>query len=296
MTQRKWLPDLLLLLTAALWGFAFIAQRQGMDAMGPFTFNGVRFLMGAFTLWIVTRIFPRLVSPAPKLSMPKFRNWWPALLTGLVLFGGASLQQVGLVHTDAGKAGFITGMYVVLVPILGLFVCKRTDAANWAGAGLAAIGLYLLTVSGNFRVAPSDILVLMGAFLWAIHVHLIASFAPRIGAVRLAIIQFLVCGVLSLGAALTFEAPSLGQLGDGIWALLYGSILSVGLAYSLQVVAQQWASPTHAAIILSLEGVFAALGGWIILNENLGWRGLIGAGVMLLGMLVSQKVFGRNKG
>lgn len=290
MTRKKWLSDLTLLFTAAIWGFAFIAQRSGMQAMGPFTFNAVRFLAGALILWLVTRLFPKLLTSSNTDSQkikPTTRLVF-GLLTGMVLFGGASLQQIGLVHTEAGKAGFITGMYVVLVPILGLFIGKRTTLVNWLGALLAAGGLYLLTVNGDFQIARSDMLVLIGALVWAVHVQLIGFLSPRIGAVKLAIMQFVVCGVLSLGAAFGFEAPAWSQLSAGILPLLYASFLSVALAYTLQVVAQQWADPTHAAIILSLEGAFAALGGWLILKEQLGWRGLIGAAIMLLGMLVSQ--------
>jgi drug/metabolite transporter (DMT)-like permease len=287
--RRRWLPDLVLLLTAAIWGFAFIAQRSGMDAMGPFTFNATRFLVGGVTLWLVSRTFPRqLTAPQDPAGASRMALWLGGILTGLVLFAGASLQQVGLVETDAGKAGFITGMYVVLVPILGLVIGKRTSLFNWIGALLAAVGLYLLMVTGGLRIARSDLLVLIGALVWAVHVHLVGHFSPRIGAIRLAVTQFLICGVISLGVALAFEQPTWSQLLQGIWPLLYASFLSVAIAYTLQVVAQQWADPAHAAIILSIEGAFAALGGWLILGEELGLRGLLGAGIMLAGMLVSQ--------
>lgn len=287
--RQKWLPDSVLLLTAAIWGFAFIAQRSGMRSMGPFTFNAVRFLVGGLTLLLIYRLFLRKL-PDRDESVPLSKNadWLGGLLTGLVLFAGASLQQVGLVGTDAGKAGFITGLYVVLVPILGLLIGKRTSPFNWVGALLAAVGLYLLMVTGTFGIARSDLLVLIGALVWAVHVHLVGHFSPRIGAVKLAITQFLVTGVLSLAAAFLFEQPSFAQLQAGLLPLLYASFLSVATAYTLQVVAQKWADPAHAAIILSLEGAFAALGGWWLLGEQLGVRGLLGAAVMLAGMLISQ--------
>lgn len=287
--RQKWLPDSVLLLTAAIWGFAFIAQRSGMRSMGPFTFNAVRFLVGGLTLLLIYRLFLRKL-PDRDESVPLSKNadWLGGLLTGLVLFAGASLQQVGLVGTDAGKAGFITGLYVVLVPILGLLIGKRTSPFNWVGALLAAVGLYLLMVTGTFGIARSDLLVLIGALVWAVHVHLVGHFSPRIGAVKLAITQFLVTGVLSLVAAFLFEQPSFAQLQAGLLPLLYASFLSVATAYTLQVVAQKWADPAHAAIILSLEGAFAALGGWWLLGEQLGVRGLLGAAVMLAGMLISQ--------
>ncbi len=287
--RQKWLPDSVLLLTAAIWGFAFIAQRSGMRSMGPFTFNAVRFLVGGLTLLLIYRLFLRKL-PDRDESVPLSKNadWLGGLLTGLVLFAGASLQQVGLVGTDAGKAGFITGLYVVLVPILGLLIGKRTSPFNWVGALLAAVGLYLLMVTGTFGIARSDLLVLIGALVWAVHVHLVGHFSPRIGAVKLAITQFLVTGVLSLVAAFIFEQPSFTQLQAGLLPLLYASFLSVATAYTLQVVAQKWADPAHAAIILSLEGAFAALGGWWLLGEQLDVRGLLGAAVMLAGMLISQ--------
>ncbi len=278
--------DLLLLITAAIWGFAFVAQRVGMSHMGPFTFNGIRFSLGALSL------VPFLIWGRKKAARESDFNLKPYLvpvaLTGLTLFVGASLQQVGLVGTTAGKAGFITGLYVILVPLLALLWGERTHAAHWAGALLAVAGLYLLSVRGGWVVSPYDLVVLAGAFAWAVHVHLIARYSGRVGPVRLASLQFAICGVLSLIVALLFEPVSLSGVGDGIWTILYGSFLSVGLAYTLQVVAQRTANPSHAAIILSLEGAFAALGGWLVLNELLSPRDIIGAGLMLAGMLISQ--------
>lgn len=284
--------DLLLLLTAAIWGFAFVAQRVGMDHMGPFTFNAVRFSLGAVSLLPLMVWQRRRSGQFGKLKTKAVI--WPSLLTGLVLFMGASLQQVGLVGTTAGKAGFITGLYVILVPLLGLLWGKRTSFANVIGAVMAVVGLYLLSVKRGWEMAPYDAVVLAGAFVWAGHVHLIDRFSDEVGPIRLSMIQFAVCGLLSGVVALIFEEPNVLALRDGFWALFYGAFLSVGLAYTLQVVAQRTADPSHAAIILSLEGVFAALGGWMILQESLSPRGLVGAGLMLGGMLISQQ-FGRRK-
>jgi len=278
--------DLLLLLTAAIWGFAFVAQRVGMSHMGPFTFNGIRFSLGALTL-IPFLLWSRKRSK-DKSAFSRKTDWVPILLTGLALFAGASLQQVGLVGTTAGKAGFITGLYVILVPLLALLWGERTHPAHWAGALLAVVGLYLLSVRGSWEVSPYDLVVLAGAFMWAVHVHLIARYSPRVGPVRLAFAQFTICGLLSLGVAFLFEPIALSGITDGIWTILYGSFLSVGLAYTLQVVAQRTVNPSHAVIIMSLEGAFAALGGWLILNEVLAPRDLAGAGLMLAGMLISQ--------
>ncbi len=280
--------DLLLLLTAAIWGFAFVAQRIGNAYMGPFTFNAIRFSLGAVALmpllyWQRKRSVDPPQVPWRKLAVP-------VLLTGLALFAGATLQQVGLLGTTAGKAGFITGLYVILVPLLALTWGKRTHPANWIGAVLAVVGLYLLSVKSGFSVSPYDLIVFVGAFVWAGHVHLIDRYAGKVGPVRLAIFQFAITGVLSAIVAIMFESIDLAGIVAGVWPILYGAFLSVGLAYTLQIVAQRRADPAHAAIILSLEGAFAALGGWLILNEVLGVRGLIGCGLMLAGTLVSQLV------
>lgn len=284
--------DLLLLITATIWGFAFVAQRVGMDHMGPFTFNGIRFSLGAlallpFFLW--RRKQERKTTP---FNLMPYLG--PISLTGLVLFAGASLQQVGIVGTTAGKAGFITGLYVILVPLLALLWGERTHLAHWIGALLAVVGLYLLSVRGGWVVSPYDLIVLAGAFVWAVHVHLIAKYAALVGPVRLAMLQFAICGLLSMVVALLFEPISPSGIGDGMWAILYGSFLSVGLAYTLQVVAQRTANPSHAVIIMSLEGAFAALGGWLVLSEVLTRRDITGAGLMLAGMFISQ-IFGRPR-
>lgn len=198
--------ELLLLLTALIWGFAFVAQRVGMDHVGPFTYTGVRFLLGALSLLPLLLIGSRASRSAP----PK--NWRTilagSLLAGLFLFAGATLQQLGLVHTTAGKAGFITGLYVVIVPLLGLF-WHSTPSSTWVGAGLAVIGLYLLTMTDGLTLAEGDGLVLAGAFFWAGHVLVIGWLSGRIEPVLLACLQITVCGVLSLGVALAIEPISL---------------------------------------------------------------------------------------
>jgi len=278
--------DFLLLITAAIWGFAFVAQALGNAHMGPFTFNTLRFTLGVLAL------LPLLIWERKRnKSRPQFKiqkHLFPSLLTGLVLFAGASFQQIGLLGTTAGKAGFITGLYVVLVPLMALFWGRRTHPAHWLGALLAAAGLYLLSVKQGFTLSPYDLVVLGGAFVWAGHVHLIDRYAREVGALRLSILQFVICGLLSGGAALSFESFDPRGVIEGIWPIIYGGFLSVGLAYTLQVVAQRRAEPAHAAIILSLEGAFAALGGWLVLNELLTLRDLAGCGLMFAGMLVSQ--------
>ena len=275
--------DLLLLLTAFIWGFAFVAQRMGMEYVGPYLFNAARFALGCLPLLpFVTQnasgpLLPHLLRAAPG-----------SLLAGLFLFAGSSLQQVGIVYTTAGKAGFITGLYVILVPILGLALGQQSGRTTWLGALVATTGLYLLSVEPPFSIAYGDALVLIGALFWAGHVLIIGPFAQQIDWAALAFLQFLTCSLLSFGVALAVEPVAWQPLVDAAWPVFYGGVLSVGVAYTLQVVAQRQAPASHAAIILSLETVFAALGGWWLLSEAMSLRGLAGCGLMFGGMLVSQ--------
>ena len=282
--------DALLLLTAVIWGFAFVAQRIGMEHVGPFVFNGVRFALGALVLlplmWrngVGQNAKPTQAGPVRAKTAVA-----GSLLAGLALFSGASLQQVGLVYTTAGNAGFITGLYVVIVPILGLGLGQRTNAGTWLGALLAAIGLYLLSVTAEFTIAFGDLLELIGAVFWAVHVHILGWLSPRMDSLKLAFGQYTACALLSLLTALIFESNTWMGLYQALLPIFYGGVLSVGIAYTLQVVAQQYAHPAHAAILLSMEAVFAAVGGWLVLGERLSPRGLMGCALMLAGMLLSQ--------
>lgn len=281
--------NLLLLLAAAIWGTAFVAQRVGMESMGPFTYNGVRFALGVLSLAPLLAAQSRR-GPAAVPAGPRDRGLAVAgaLAAGLVMFGGVTLQQVGLLSTTAGKAGFITGLYVVFVPILGLLFRLRAGFGGWIGALLAAAGLYLLSVTARFTLAPGDGLVLLGAVFWAGHVLLLGFLSPRVDPVRLAAGQFAVCSLLSLACAAALEEITWAGLAAGAAPIAYGGIMSVGVAYTLQVVAQKHAAPAPAAIILSLESAFAALAGFLLLGEVLTLRGLWGCALMLAGMLAAQ--------
>ena len=286
MKQGTLKADLLLLITATIWGFAFVAQRVGMDFVGPFTFNAFRFALGSLSLIpLILLLKNRQSKPSESKKQPVLKG---AILAGLALFAGASLQQAGLVYTTAGNAGFITGLYVVIVPILGLFWQQRPHAGTWMGAVLAAFGLYFLSVTQTFTISFGDLLVLIGAFFWAGHVLLIGWLAPRTDSIKLASAQFAVCSILSLITALAVEVISMEAVLQAAIPILYGGLGSVGVAYTLQVIAQRDAHPAHSAIILSLEGVFAALGGWLLLNEILSARALFGCALMLTGMIFSE--------
>jgi drug/metabolite transporter (DMT)-like permease len=282
--------DLLLLLIAAIWGGGFVAQRQGLEYVGPFTFNGVRFALGSLSLLPLILIGQRRRNRLPGV-LPKAGARTLVLggaLAGAALFLGASLQQVGMVYTTAGNAGFITGLYVVIVPLIGLCWGQRPNLGTWLGAFLAASGLFFLSVSAHFTIGFGDLLELVGAFFWAGHVLLIGWLSPRLDALKLSAVQFAVCSLLSLVTAGCIETVELAAILRAAFPILYGGVISVGVAYTLQVVAQRDAHPAHTAIILSAEGVFAAFGGWLLLGEVLGPRGLLGCSLMLAGMLFSE--------
>ncbi|MFH1841602.1 MAG: DMT family transporter [bacterium] len=284
--------NLMLLLAAAIWGFAFVAQRAGMEHIGPFTFNAIRFALGSavlvpFILWR-GRQGTGAAAAGQSQPLPRRTVLMGAALAGLVLCLGSSLQQIGIVTTTAGKAGFITGLYVVIVPLLGLLRGQHASRTTWIGAVLAAAGLYLLSIKGAFGISHGDLLVFFGAFFWAGHVHIIGWLSPRSDPFQLACLQFAVVSLLSAVAALLTESFDLASIQAAGLPILYAGAMSVGVAFTLQVVAQRTARPDHTAIILSLEAAFAVLGGWLILSESLSVRAGVGCVLMLTGMIWSQ--------
>ena len=289
--------DALLFMTAGIWGFAFVAQRMGMEHVGPFTFNAIRFALGALTLTPLLFLKPSWAVVPPSWAKPRKplkgkkasrRMMKASIWLGIFLFLGASFQQMGIVHTTAGKAGFITGLYVVFVPMIGILFGKRTGAGTVIGIILAATGLYFLSVTGGFNILWGDFLVLISALFWACHVLLIGWLSRRTELIRLAMVQYLICAALSMIVAVAIETTTIMGIQAALIPILYGGICSVGIAYTLQVIGQKKAHPAHAAIILSMEAVFAALGGWLILGEVLSTRGMLGAALMLSGILISQ--------
>ena len=287
--------DFLMLIAAAIWGFAFVAQRVGMETMGPHFFNAIRFFIGALALAPVVWFFSKKPKKSDKADVSTKKLLIAGSLAGLLLFGGAAFQQVGIQYTTAGKAGFITGLYIFFVPLIGLFFGQRTGSGTWLGATMALAGLYLLSFSGglslNFENSlelKGDLLELVCAVFFAGHVLIIGYLAKKIDPIKLSIVQFFVAGVLSLLVAVSLELITWAMIAATAIPLLYAGVMSTGVAYTLQVVAQQHAHSSHAAIILSLEGAFALLGGWLLLDEQLPARGLLGCGLMLVGMLLSQ--------
>ena len=300
MNSRMLRADILLFITAVIWGLAFVAQRVGMDHVGPLTFNGIRFALGALALTPLILHLEKNRTP-DNSGANKKKMAMGGILLGLALFVGASLQQMGLAGpllakfgmeaTTAGKAGFITGLYVVFVPIFGLFLSQKTGWGTWLGAGLAVIGMYLLSVTSDLTISFGDLLVFISAIFWAGHVLLVGKLSPgldAVDAIKLSTVQFAACAILSLIGAFATEEITISGLIGAAPSIAYGGLMSVGVAYTLQVVAQRDAQPAHAAIILSLEAVFGVFGGWLMLGEILTLRAMFGCALMLTGMILSQ--------
>lgn len=279
----------ILLLTAAIWGFAFVAQRAGMEHIGAFTYNGIRFALGSASLLPIIYFSGKNNKDAeakPKADLKTTIK--SGIMAGCILFIAASFQQVGLIYTTAAKAGFITSLYIVLVPILGIFLKQKTYSTTWIGAVTAAVGLYFLSINEDFSIQLGDLLQLIGAFFWAAHIQVIDRFVKNIDAVKLSSAQFATCSILSLITAFALEDISIGGIYLALIPILFGGIMSVGVAYTLQAVGQRYAKPAHAAIALSMEAVFAAIGGMLILKETMNLRGYFGCALMLAGMLITQ--------
>jgi drug/metabolite transporter (DMT)-like permease len=281
--------DILLFVSALIWGFAFVAQRAGMQYIGPFTYNAIRFAMGG--LFLIPFVYKKKVYNKSTAKV-NFKN---GVILGLILFIASSFQQIGIIYTTAGNAGFITGMYVILVPILGIFIGKKTFKSAWIGALLAILGLYFLSASENISMNFGNLLVLVSSLFWAVHVLLIDNFAKKVEPLIIACIQFLVTSVLCFIAMLFTETSTLEAIYSAMIPLIYGGIISVGIGFTLQIIAQKKAHPTHAAIILSLEAVFAVVGGILILKEALSLNTFVGCLLMLTGMMISQLWKNKNR-
>lgn len=283
----------MLVLTAMIWGFAFVAQRVGAESVGTFVFNGLRFAMGALSLVPVFLIFER-----EKFDKERFkRTLIASIVCGIVLFIASALQQYGIELTkNAGKSGFITGLYTVLVPVISFIIYKKKNSIGvWIGAVLAVVGLFLLSVGEGFKVEIGDIYLLIGAFFWAGHILVIDKFIDGVSPLRFASIQFAVCAALNLICALFFDTFDASAINTALVPLLYGGLASVGIAYTLQIFGQKYSDPSTAAIIFSLESVFSAIGGAVILGEEMSARGYIGCTLIFGGIILSQLKFGKKK-
>ncbi|MDR1803410.1 MAG: DMT family transporter [Treponema sp.] len=331
MNKRVFGADLLLLVTAAVWGFGFVAQRSGMQYVGPFAFNGIRFILGSLSLLPLV-VWRNRGQPKTDLSAQRKTLFFSSFLAGSCLFAGVTLQQLGMIATTAGNAGFITGLYVIFTPLFGIFLGRKTGLPTWIGAVLNLFGLFFLSYSGSLKgVNPGDLVIVVSAVFWAFHVLIIDRLVQKNDPIALSSGQFAFVGLYALAAAFLVEPPlsawlerssgeiissgyiywksfpvllndlASGALGvsfisSAMIPILYGGLVSVGVGYTLQTAAQRYAPPAHATIILCLEGSFAALGGVLILREPVEPRIVLGFAMMLAGMFVSQWGLVRGRG
>lgn len=276
--------SLLLLLTATIWGSAFVAQSVGMEHVGPFTFTFSRSIIGGMVLLPCILLLGKW-----KKGFATKVEWIGGICCGIALCVASNFQQVGMQYTTVGKAGFITALYVVLVPIFGIFMKKRVSLLIWGCVAVSVAGLYLLCMpAGAFVLAFGDLLVLLCAVLFSVHILVIDYFSPKGDGVVISCIQFFTCGVLSGIPMLFFENPSVGSVLDAKWSILYAGVLSSGVAYTLQVVAQKNVNPTVASLIMCLESVVAVIAGWVILGEGMSSREIWGCILMFAAIVVAQ--------
>lgn len=291
---------MLLLLTAAIWGVAFVAQSVGMDYVGPFTFNTVRSLIGGIVLIPCIVLLKRInagskdTAGAAECVSGDTSGQRKVLLTGGVACGvllciASNLQQFGIMYTSVGKSGFITAMYIVLVPVVGIFLKKKAGVKIWCSVAIAVCGLYLLCMTDNgFSIQKGDLLLLLGALVFSFHILSIDYFSPKVDGVKMSCIQFFTCGILSMVCMFLFEQPQIGAILQAWMPIVYAGVLSCGVAYTLQIVGQKGMNPTVASLILSMESVISVIAGWLILHQKLSGRELLGCVLMFVAIILVQ--------
>ena len=303
MTAKQSKNFLLLFTAAVIWGVAFVAQSVGMDYVGPYTFNMVRTLLGGLVL--IPCIFllgkknarkdGKKDQPSKALDRPRDLMIGGGLC-GIMLFISTSLQQVGIQYTTVGKAGFITALYIIIVPILGIFLKKKPGLRIWISVVIALAGLYLLCMTGSFSLSKGDFLILICSFCFSIHIMIVDHFSVKVSGTKLSCIQFFVAGIICTIGAFLVETPTWSALVSGAVPVLYAGVMSCGVAYTLQIIGQRNLDPTVASLILSLESVISVLAGWVLLGQSLTGKELLGCGVMFAAIILVQLpagVFGK---
>lgn len=289
--KEKMIRAGVLFLTAFIWGISFVAQSVGMDYIGPYTFNAVRFLIGGLVLipaiLILNRKQKNTRTEEEKCARRKY-TIAGGIVCGLCLCSGSTFQQFGIIQTAVGKAGFITALYIIIVPVLGIFFHKRLTPLLVTSTIIAVAGFYLLCISGHMSINRGDILILICAFLFALHILVIDYFSPKGDCVVISCIQFFVSALISGVLMFVFENPQIAQIMAAYVPILYAGIMSCGVAYTLQIVGQRDMDPTVASLILSLESVFSALAGWVILKQHLSTRELFGCLLVFLAVILAQ--------
>ncbi len=292
MKSKKLISNSMLILTALIWGSAFVAQTVGMDFVGPFTFNAARTIIGGIVLipYILITNRLRYKEKTEEANNIRFNKTLilGGILCGIALFAGSTFQQFGLQYTTAGKSGFITALYIIIVPVLGIFIKKKVPLKIWICVLIAIAGFYLLSINEGFTINKGDLLTLICAFFFSIHILLIDHFSPQVDGVQMSSIQFFVAGIISLIASLIFENPKISAILMAWAPVLYAGVLSCGVAYTLQVVAQKNTDPVLASLILSLESVFAVIAGWMILKQSLSLKEGIGCLLVFAAIVITQ--------
>lgn len=292
MKQMK--NSLLLLLTATIWGCAFVAQSVGMDYIGPFSFNAIRSIIGSIVLIPVILIFGRDKEKETKEEQKVL--WTGGIICGVLMFIASNLQQIGIMGATVGKAGFITALYIVMIPVIGLFMGRKSGGKLWFCVALSLVGLYLLCMkSNNLALNQADILLLLCAFVFSIHILVVDHYSPKVNGVKLSCIQFLVCGILSAIPMFAVEHPQLASVQAAWLPIAYAGVMSCGVAYTLQIVGQKGLNPVIASLIMSLESVIAAIAGWILLGQNLSAREISGCILMFAAIIITQLPERRRK-
>lgn len=294
MNRKRVESNLMLLLTALIWGVAFVAQSAGMEYVGPFTFNAVRCLVGGIVLIPCIFILNRPKQGEAKTQvLPKKGSKWKLVIGGVccgtALGVASTLQQFGIMHTTVGKAGFITALYIIIVPILGLLFKKKASFTIWISVAIAAVGMYLLCITDGFSINKGDFFVFLCAICFSIHILVIDYFTPFVDGVKMSCIQFFVAGILCSVLMFIFEKPEISAILAAWLPVLYAGVLSCGVAYTLQIIAQKNTNPTVASLVLSMESVFSVLAGWVILGQKLSGREMLGC-VFVFGAIILAQI------
>ena len=287
---KRWGSVLLLLLTAVIWGVAFVAQSVGGDSVGAFTFLASRsFIAGVALLPVIAWRNRRASAAKDSPSSPRVL-WLGGILCGTALMIASAFQQIGIgdPNTTVGKAGFITALYIVIVPLAGIFMKKRIPVTVWIGVALATFGMYLLCITESFSISYGDVLILICAVCFSVQILLVDHFSPKVDGVKLACIEFFTCGTLSLVMMLITETPTWGSVLEAWMPILYAGLFSSAVGYTLQIVAQKNVPPTLASLLMSLESVFAVLAGWVILGQSMSGRELIGCVLVFAAVMLAQ--------
>ena len=297
--MKQFRGALLLTLTALIWGTAFVAQSLGMDYLGPFTFNGVRNFVAAVGLLPVIAFLRRRQGKAEARGAAGKSGktlWVGGVLCGLALGVASSLQQIGIQFTTVGKAGFLTALYIVIVPLLGLLLKKRVALPVWVSVVIAAAGTYLLSIQEDFTIAVGDLFVILCAVCFSVHILLVDRFSPSVNGVELSCIQFLVAGVFSTIVAFLVETPNVQDILRSWGPILYTGLISSGVGYTLQILGQKDTPPAVASLIMSLESVFAALSGWLLLGQGMTGREAVGCALVFAAVVLAQIPFDALRG